>query len=103
MRRRRRVETNPLPRIIFAAAALLMLWLAVQLGWVQRWTSGLMNVQSSGYAERMADLIFDTPECAQYRTAILQHSGESAAAGVTVNAISQAYEAAKAAGCRKRL
>jgi hypothetical protein len=54
-----------------------------------------------GYAQRMAALIDDRPECSQYKAAILVHAGGSMASGATVMPIIQAKQAANKAGCSK--
>jgi hypothetical protein len=99
--RRRKAEPSPWPRIIAASALLVLMWLSVHTGWAQRAFISLFAPRTADLAERTADQIYDTAQCAQYRHTILQQSGPSAAVGAAATAINQAYEAAKSAGCVK--
>ena len=59
----------------------------------------LLQKDASGYAERMASLIDDRPECRVFKQEILAQSKNSAYAGSTMTAIGEAKRKANAAGC----
>jgi hypothetical protein len=62
--------------------------------------TGAANLDDArGYAQRMAALIADRPECAKYKAAILAQAGGNVARGSTVGPIVQAKQAANRAGC----
>lgn len=103
---RRRKPPNPLPRIVVALLTLLGLYAIQQSGAIEDFAKSFVQMKStpapySSYARRTADQLYDTPTCKPYRDAILAHEGESSASAATVSAIAKAYDAGKAAGCRK--
>lgn len=96
-----RDRQSPLPTIIAALVVLAALYFAVKSGLVDKLSASLTGSGPRGYAERMAGLLLDTPDCAKYRAAILAYRGQSTSSQAVAGSIARAYEDGLAAGCRR--
>jgi|SRR5579871_960897 len=98
---------RPLIRALLGLVALGVLFLAVRTGLVGGAAgvpfAKLESAQKNHlpYAARMAGTLYDTPQCRQYRDAIMEAGKGPPLSGATTLAIEKAYEAGKKAGCRK--
>ena len=98
----RRVRLPSLATIVTTAITLFVLYLAFKSGLLQKEFKLLRSAtRPESHAERMADMLLKTPECAMYRKQILAYKGRSDSSEQAADEVTRLYEAGKAAGCLK--